>query len=155
MKTRALIVSSTAVAVVAALALLLRPSQTIHRGPEMAAPGRIPPAARAVISSKMRRHAEQLPALLMAVVVLDYDGVARAAGEMFDEPVLARPLTGDELNGLLPERFFQLQDELRVRVRQVVVAAAQRDGNRLSASFGELTRTCVACHAVYLSGATP
>lgn len=155
MKTRTILLSSTAVAVLVVLALLLRPSKTIHRGPEMAAPERIPPAARAVIASKMRRHAEQLPALLMAVVVLDYDGVARAAGEMFDEPALARPITGDELNGLLPERFFQLQDELRARVREVVMAAAQRDRARLSATFGDLTRTCVACHAVYLTGSSP
>lgn len=154
-KTRTIVVSSTLVAVIVALALLLRPSRSIHRGPEMAAPERIPPAARAVIASKMRRHAEQLPVLLMAVVVLDYSGVAKAAGEMFDEPALARPVTGDELNGLLPERFFQLQDDLRARVREVVAAAAQRDQSRLSSTFGGLTQSCLACHALYLTGSAP
>lgn len=156
MKTRHIILSSTVVAVVVALALLLRPSRTIHRGPEMAAPERIPPQARAVIASKMRRHAEQLPALLMEVVVLDYDGAARTAGEVFDEPALARPIPGqDLLNGLLPERFFELQDALRARVREVVIAAAGRNATQLSSSFSELTKTCVVCHTLYLSGSAP
>ena len=91
---------------------------------------------RAVIGSKMRRHAEQLPALVSKVVVLDYDGAAKAAGEIFDEPQLARPVSGDELNGLLPERFFVLQDALRSGARRIVEAAAQRD----SRSTGRLVR---------------
>ncbi len=153
MKTHALILSSTAVAIVLGAALLLRPSRTIHRGAEMAPPARIPPAARAIIASKMRRHAQQLPALLMNVVVLDRDGVARVAGEIFDEPALARPVAGDELNGLLPQRFFELQDALRAQARRVVAAAARPDSTDLPGAFGELTKTCVACHAVYLNGA--
>ncbi len=152
MKTHHIVLSSTVIGVFVALALLLRPSKTIHRGPEMARAERIPAPARAVIASKMHRHADQLPQLLMAVVVLDYDAAARTAGEVFDEPALARPIAGDELNGLLPERFFELQDALRARVRAVVTAAAKRDGTELSNTFGELTKTCVACHAVYLSG---
>lgn len=61
----------------------------------------------------MRRHAEQVPELVSRVVVLDYDGAAKVAGEIFDEPGIARPLAGDELNAVLPERFFVLQDALR------------------------------------------
>jgi hypothetical protein len=86
------------------------------------------------------------------VAVLDYDGVARSAGEIFDEPTLARPVTGDELNGLLPERFFELQDALRSQARKVVDAAARRDSAQLASGFGELTKTCITCHDVYLRG---
>lgn len=153
MKTRTIIASSTVIGCALAVALILRPSRTIRRGPELAVPERIPPALRAVIGSKMRRHAEQLPALVSKVVVLDYDGAAKAAGEIFDEPQLARPVSGDELNGLLPERFFVLQDALRSGARRIVEAAAQRDSRRLADSFGDLTRTCVSCHDVYLRGA--
>ena len=152
MKHRTVIASSTIVAGAIAIALILRPSHSIPPGPELAVPERIPPAARAVIRVKMRRHAEQLPALISSVVVLDYDGVARAAGEIFDEPALARPITGDELNGLLPERFFVLQDALRTAARQVVTAAAKRDGVQLPGAFGKLTETCVSCHDLYLHG---
>jgi len=146
------VVSSGLLALFIALALFLRPTRSIHRGPELAVPERIAPAARAVIASKMRRHAEQLPALMSRVVVLDYDGAAREAGAIFDEPRLARPLGGDELNGVLPERFFVLQDQLDVEARQVVTAAARRDPLAMSAAAAALTRTCVDCHAVYLTG---
>jgi hypothetical protein len=139
--------TSTLVAGAIAVALILRPSGSLRRGPELAVPDRIPPAARAVLRSKMRRHAEQLPAL-------DYDGAARIAGEIFDEPELARPITGDELNALLPERFFTLQAALRNGARQVVEAAARRDSLKLGEAFNTLTGTCVACHNVYLRGAT-
>jgi hypothetical protein len=152
MKMRLLLLSSTAVGCAVALALLLRPAHSIRRGPEMARPERIAAPARAVIATKMGRHAEQLSTLVTEVVVLDYEGVARTAGEIFDEPGLARPISGDELNGLLPERFFVLQDALRAHAKQVVAAAAQHDGAHLADVFGELTKTCVACHAVYLQG---
>jgi hypothetical protein len=148
-----IVASSTVLGCAIAIALLLRPSHTIERGPELGVPERIPPAMRAVIASKMRRHAEQLPALVSKVVVLDYDGAARAAGQIFDEPEIARPVGGDELNGVLPERFFVLQESLRTGARRIVEAAAQRDGGRLAETFGELTKTCVACHDVYLHGA--
>jgi hypothetical protein len=151
-KNHIVIASSTLVAGAIAVALILRPSRSIAPGPDLAVAQRIPAAARAVIRTKMRRHAQQLPALMASVVALDYDAVARAAGEIFDEPALARPLAGDEINGLLPERFFVLQDALRTEARHVVAAAARRDGGPLADAFGALTRTCVACHDVYVNG---
>jgi hypothetical protein len=153
MNARMLVVSSGLVAAIVAGALVLRPSRTLHRGPEMGPPARIPPAARAVIATKMGRHAQQLNTLLMSVVVLDDDGVARIAGEIFDEPQLARPVAGDELNGLLPEGFFQLQDALRARAREVVAIAARHDRAGLPEAFAQLTKTCVACHVLYLDDA--
>lgn len=152
MKTGTLVLSSGLVAAAVAGALFLRPSRTLYRGPEMGPPARIPAAARAVIATKMGRHGQQLSALLMSVLVLDDDGVARIAGEIFDEPQLARPIAGDELNGLLPERFFQLQDALRAQAREVAAIAARHDRARLPESFAQLTKTCVGCHALYLDG---
>src|SRR6185437_12496166 len=87
---RTIIASSTVLGCAIAVALLLRPSHSIPTGPELAVPERIAPALRQVIASKMRRHAEQLPALVSKVVVLDYDGAAKTAGEIFDEPGIAR-----------------------------------------------------------------
>ena len=153
MKHHVVIASSTLVAGAIAVALILRPTHSIAPGPELAAPERIPPAARAVIRSKMQRHAGQLSTLVTSVIVLDYDGVARSAGEIFDEPELSRPVTGDELNGLLPARFFNLQSDLRAQARLVVGAAARRDGVSLTSAFGELTKSCIACHQLYLKGA--
>jgi hypothetical protein len=152
MKNHLVIATSTLVAGAIAIALLLRPTRSIPPGPEMGTPGHISPAARAIIRSKMQRHREQLGALLSQMVVLDYDGSARTAGEIFDEPALARPITGDELNGALPERFFVLQDRLRADARQVVAAAARRDRVGFGQAFGALAGSCIACHDVYLHG---
>jgi len=149
---RFLIGTSTLVAGAIAVALILRPSRTIAPGPELATPERLTPAVRAVIHSKMSRHGEQLTQLVSRVVVLDYDGIARVAGAIFDEPTLARPLAGDELNAALPERFFEHQDALRAGAKELVTTAARRDGGRLAESFGGLMTTCLRCHDLYLRG---
>jgi hypothetical protein len=154
MKRHIVLGGATAVAVVIALALFLRPSRSISPRSELGTPAHIAPAARAVIRSKMVRHREQLGDLVIRVVALDYDGAARVGGEIFDEPALARPITGDELNGLLPEAFFELQDALRASARRVVEAAARKDGAKLAEEFSGLSRTCVACHALYLNAAS-
>jgi hypothetical protein len=90
--------------------------------------------------------------LVSRVMLLDDDGVARAAGAMFDEPALARPVSGDELNGMLPERFFVLQDELRARARQLVIASSRHDRAAVAAEFAALSKTCLDCHQVYKHG---
>ena len=152
MKRPLLIASSTLVAGIIALLLFLRPTRSIAPGPELATPQRIPPVASSIIRSKMRRHGEQMRTLVSNAVVLDYDGTARVAGEIFDEPALARPLAGDELNGLLPERFFVLQDELKARARRLVIASQKRDHGAIADEFGALARSCVSCHQVFLEG---
>jgi hypothetical protein len=94
-----------------------------------------------------------MKALMTRVVLIDDDGVARAAGAIYDEPALARPVAGDELNGLLPERFFVLQDELRERARRLVIASSHHDRATVADEFAALAKTCVTCHDVYLRGA--
>lgn len=153
MKNKLVIATSTLFAGAIAIALVLRPSRSISPLPELGTPEHIPPAARAVIRSRMQRHGEQLGTLISRVVVLDYEGAARAAGEIYDEPALARPITGDELNGVLPERFFVLQDDLRAQARRLVTAAARRDSAGLAAEVGALTKSCISCHDLYLHGA--
>jgi len=144
--------TSTLVAGAIAVALLLRPARTIPPGPELGSPERLSPAVRAVVRTKMNHHGDQLTTLVSRVVLLDYDGIARAAGAIFDEPMLARPTAGDELNAALPERFFQSQDALRVAAKQLVAAAALRDRPKLAESFAALTKTCLQCHDLYLHG---
>jgi hypothetical protein len=145
-KSRAL-VGMLAVAVLAGLALFLKPRQL---GRELAAPGSIPPAALAVLKTKMTHHEAQMTGLLRQVLLLDDDGVARAAGEIFDEPELARPLLGDELNALLPERFFTLQGEVREHARRLAAASARHDRAAVPDEFAALSKACVGCHETYL-----
>lgn len=150
MRKKWTLVGSLILAVIIGVALFLRPKRLARE--ELPTPAGIPETARQVLRLKMGRHDQQMQALLSRVVLLDAEGVARAAGEIFDEPALARPLTGEELNGLLPERFFVLQDELRARARRLVTATLNKDRATLADEFAELAKTCVACHQLYLYG---
>lgn len=144
------IVGSGILALVVGALIFLRPKAT---GPErLAAPDSLPPAARQILRSKMARHGAQMQALVANVILLNDDGVARTAGAIFDEPALGRPVTGDELNGLLPERFFLLQDDVRARARRLVTASAHHDRAAIADEFAGLARSCVTCHQVYLLG---
>jgi hypothetical protein len=144
------ILGSTALAAAVGLGIFLRPRPAGRE--QLATPATIPPAMVQILRTKMGRHDLQMKALVTRVVLLDDDGVARAAGEIFDEPAIARPISGDELNGLLPERFFQLQDDLRSQTRRLVIASGRHDRQAVAQEFAELTKTCIGCHEVYLRG---
>jgi hypothetical protein len=148
------LIGSAILATTVGAALFLRPRPTAHEE-RLAEPSGIPPAARAVLRTKMRRHDLQMQAMLSRVVLLDDDGIARAAGEIYDEPALGRPVAGDELNQLLPDRFFQLQDELKAHAKQLVIASQAHDRAGVAEAFGALARTCVGCHDVYLHETGP
>jgi hypothetical protein len=148
-KSKAL-VGSVVLASVLGAAIFLRPRAAARD--ELARPVAIPPALVSVLKSKMGRHDVQMRELMSRVVLLDDDGVARAAGEIFDEPSLARPISGDELNGLLPERFFALQDEMRRQARQLVIASNHHDRVAVADEFAAMSKTCITCHEVYLRG---
>jgi hypothetical protein len=150
MSTRAKLIGVVVVAVVAGLALWLRPHRIGRE--ELVATTSIPAPVRTAIRTKMLRHHEQMQALVSRVVLMDGDGVARVAGEIFDEPALARPLVGDELNGFLPERFFVLRDEMRARARALVIATQPGRQQTLADEFAGLAKTCIACHQLYLQG---
>ena len=153
MTKKVTIAGSAILATVIGLGLFLRPRMTARE--QLAEPAAIPAIARQAVRSKMARHEAQMRTLVSRVVMLDDDGVARAAGEIFDEPALARPVAGDELNGLLPARFFALQDELKARARRLVVASTSRDHAAMADEFAALAKSCVSCHEVYLHGEAP
>ena len=131
-----------------AAAIVLRPSPTGRDVLEE--PEHIPPAAREILRRRMERHGAEMRELVMRVILIDDDAAARIAGEIYDEPTLARPLGRDELNGMLPDRFFVLQDDLKARSRSLVAALARHDRRVIADDFAALTRGCLACHDAYL-----
>ena len=136
------------------LGLFLRPRPTAQD--HLAAPASIPALARQAVRTKMAHHEVQMRTLVSRVVMLDDDGVARAAGEIFDEPALARPLAGDELNGLLPDRFFALQDELRSARAAWWSASTSRDRAAMADEFAALAKTCIAAtRSIYMATRRP
>jgi len=141
---------SILLAAIVGAAVLLRPKPVAHD--ELPPSTSLPPAARQVVRSRMGQHEAQMKALVSRVVLLDDDGVARVGGEIFDEPAIARPIAGDELNGLIPERFFALQDELRAQARRLVIASQKHDPAAVATEFAALAKSCVACHQVFVHG---
>lgn len=92
--------------------------------------------------------------LMSAIMVLRYPIIRDRAQAIADDVDLARPLTGDatELNALLPAKFFDYQDELRVRAHALQAAAAQSNAYAVADAYGRLSETCVRCHATYRQG---
>jgi hypothetical protein len=116
-------------------------------------PDYLPEQARSLLRQKMERHGQDARDLMYGVTLLQYDVARAAAKHISAEPRIIRPLPGGEadLNALLPERFFVLQDEARLRARAVSEAAEKRDDKALAESYGRLVETCVACHSTYLN----
>lgn len=123
--------------------------------PSLPAPDYLSAEARATLRKKMTRHGQAMTDLMLGVTLLQYEAAGAAASRIVNEPRIARPVPGEEgeneLNALLPERFFVLQDEARNRAQAVQEAAQKRDDTALAESFGRLTETCVSCHSVYTS----
>lgn len=112
----------------------------------------LPREARDILRSRMERHAVAMDQLMWASVVLDYDSIRSAAEDIAKSPPIARPGSGPQnpLNALLPERYFQLQDELYTQTDNLMRAATAHDDMAIADAFSELSGTCMSCHSVYL-----
>jgi hypothetical protein len=130
-----------------------KPSEPKAAHPSLPKPDYLPEQARGLLRQKMERHGQDARDLMFGVTLLQYDIARAAAQRISSEPRLVRPLPGGEgeLNALLPERFFVLQDEARLRARAVSEAAEKHDDQALAEGYGRLVETCVACHSAYLN----
>lgn len=129
------------------------PAKTMKKGLE--APGYLNATARGLLKRRMERHGKDMLQLVQSVLLLDRDTARRIATDVAEEPRLTRPIAGgeDDLNTSLPERFFVLQDELRLKAKAVAEVAGKSDDVALAARTGELMQTCVSCHSTYLEPA--
>ena len=122
--------------------------------PRLQDPQWLPESARQMLATRMERHGDDITWMTASVVLLSYEGTAEMAERIAAEPRLSRPEPGetDTVNALLPPRFFELQDQLRDRAREVVKVARAHDERGMVKAFGAMTETCVACHSTYLRG---
>ena len=120
----------------------------------LAPPEYLPDAARAVLKTIMGSHAQTMGQLVSAIMVLDYDRIEAGATSVASDASLSRPLTGDatELNSMLPDKFFQYQDQLREQAGGLAKAAQQKSAFGVADAYGRLSETCVKCHASYRAG---
>ena len=115
-------------------------------------PGWLPIEARDAMAVRMQRHGADMVFLMAAILMLDHEEAERLAMKLASEPRMGRPAAGEvgTLSALLPEHFFDLQDQLLVRSSAVASAARRSDDGALAKAYGALAETCVACHSAYL-----
>ena len=116
-------------------------------------PDYLPPMARQLLRARMERHGRDQSRLVLAVTLLQRDVVKSIATDVANEPRLVRPLSEgrDELNAALPERFFVLQDAVKLRAKDLAAAAGNKDDGALAKAFGQMVEICVSCHSAYLN----
>jgi len=117
-------------------------------------PDYLPETARAVLRTMMSSHAQNMGSLMSAIMALDYPRIRAGADAIAGDARLSRPLTGDatELNSLLPEEFFRIQDGLREEAKVLAEAAQRQSPYAVSDAYGRVAQTCVRCHYIYRAG---
>jgi cytochrome c556 len=127
------------------------PAQAPER-PRLVRSEPLPKLARDVLHDRMTNHGDDMESLMWTVMMLDYESAASIAERIARTDKLSRPEPDDPttLNAALPQRFFELQDELAAAAAELHIAAEKRDDAAIAASFGRISRACVACHSLYL-----
>lgn len=124
--------------------------------PVMTLRGDLPEAARALLTSRMQGHADQMALLFWSALFLDDVTLVKIAEELAAEPKMARPSSAsdDTLNAMIPAGFFDMQDELAKNAQALVrvVSAPNHDAAEVGKAYGELATTCIRCHERYLYG---
>ena len=117
-------------------------------------PASLPGTARALLRTRMASHARAMADLMSAIMVLRYSDIETRAYDIASEPTFARPHSQDatELNAALPEKFFDYERELRLLAKILGDAAHTLDPFRVANAYGQVSETCVKCHAVYRAG---
>jgi cytochrome c556 len=112
-------------------------------------PEPLPAAARALLKQRMATHARDMSDLVSAIMLLEYSRIAIRAEAIAEEANWSRPITGDatELNAQLPEKFYVRQDDLKPAARRLAAAANSHNPYKVAAAYGQLSETCVRCHA--------
>lgn len=105
-----------------------------------------------MLAGRMMRHGEEMTALMLHVLLLDYDVAGLLASDLAREPKLGRPAPTEKgtLNALLPAKFFVYQDQLESSAAALALAAEAKDDRKLVDAFGAVARSCVGCHSTYL-----
>lgn len=112
----------------------------------------IPERARRLLEVPMRRHADDMMALLLSSVVLDYDATMTRARRMAAEPRVTRPdwMTEDAFAITLPRRYIQEEGLLYNAAAALESAASARDAAAMSKAYLQMAATCIRCHSSYL-----
>jgi hypothetical protein len=151
-KHHAIILTSAAVAVIAGLLIWLAPSRRIPPEGHLPRPRHMQEIAQDLLRDRMKRHGEDMRALVMAVVLLDFAEAGRLAERVGSEPGLQPGGKPGELDAALPAGFFEVQSDLKIKATRLSAAAGTGEPTAVAEAYGALSQTCVGCHALYAWG---
>jgi cytochrome c556 len=114
-------------------------------------PEPLSPVARALLKDRMGSHAQDMSALVSAIMLLEYSDIITRADKIAGDANLSRPTSNDatELNASIPEKFFVRQDDLKAAAHTLGNAGRTGDPYLVAETYGKLSETCVRCHADY------
>jgi cytochrome c556 len=117
-------------------------------------PEPLPGAARALLHPRMAAHAQDMAQLMSAIMVLRYPEIEERANHMANQAHFPRPDSqdGTASDPPLPEKFFAYERSQRLLARTLASAAKERQPFLVAHAYGQLSETCVECHAVYRAG---
>jgi hypothetical protein len=149
--TRVTAFSTALAAIIAAALAIVIERHTAE--PKLPEPGYLPGDALDALHRHMNHHGADMTELAWDVILLDYDATRARADRVAAEPALANGLTdGARLRQVLPNRFYQLQDDMLAAAVGLSQAALSRDSHAMATAYGRLATGCVDCHRVYLTG---
>lgn len=109
-------------------------------------PAELSAESRIFLKGKMKLHIKDMRDLSIAVAVINMAEVQRLAQGVANAPRLDRNMGPASL---LPERFFDLQDELKKNAQTLSDAGKANDAQASLAAYQQLVSTCVTCHATF------
>ncbi len=114
-------------------------------------PEPLSPTARVLLKDRMASHAQDMSALVSAIMLLEYSDIITRADKIAGDVNLSRPLSNDatELNASIPEKFFVHQDDLKAAARTLASAGRTGSPYLVAEAYGKLSENCVRCHADY------
>lgn len=141
-------------AITAAAQKDVMPDRPVPKQSAKPMPSRLSEGARSVLRSRMLWHAIDLQELIGSVIRLDFETARTVAKSIAADSGVTRSVEEEEkdLKSGLPDVFFTRQAELKLVSARLASSLARRDTAAISRGIGELTATCVRCHAELAPG---
>jgi hypothetical protein len=122
------------------------PDQATRDAAKKFAPENVSEGSRAFLKSKMKNHIKDMKELSIAVATIQAAEVQRLAQGVANTARLDRS-TGPA--NQLPERFFELQDELKKNGQALADAGKANSMDGMLTNYQNLVSTCMQCHAAF------
>lgn len=118
-----------------------------------AAPEYLSESTRVALHTRMASHARDMGELTSAIMILDYGRIETTAHALAYDVGVVPPESGAATpHEVTPRKLLELEEDLRKQALVLYRAAQFTSALDVADAYGELSKTCVRCHAVYRAG---